>query len=91
VPLVTFVPSGRAASVESGATVLSAARLAGLPLASSCRGVGICDACKVRVVAGADALSAADERERGTTLESDERLACQARVAGAVTVTTTYW
>jgi ferredoxin len=90
-PVVTFAPSGRAVSVDAGTTVLQAARLARLPLASSCRGVGVCDACRVRVVRGGADLSAADGREQGTKLESDERLACQARVSGPVTVTTSYW
>jgi ferredoxin len=90
-PLVSFAPSGRSVSVDRGVSVLEAARLAGLPLASSCRGVGICDACRVRVVTGAEGLDEINERERAAALDDDERLACQACVTGPVTVTTRYW
>jgi 2Fe-2S ferredoxin len=88
---VTFAPSGRAVDVDVESTLLSAARRAGVPLASSCRGAGICDACRVRVVEGGDLLSELTERERESPLGPGERLACQAVVLGPVTVTTGYW
>ena len=77
--------------VDVESTLLSAARRAGVPLASSCRGAGICDACRVRVVEGGDLLSELTERERESPLGPGERLACQAVVLGPVTVTTGYW
>ena len=90
-PEVTFLPAGRSVAIEEGGTLLEAARLAGIPLASSCRGAGLCDACKVRVKEGGDRLSAPTKREELARLDSDERLACQARVLGAVVVTAGYW
>ena len=73
--------------------MLDAARTAGAPLANSCGGVGICGRCRVRVVAGADQLSAPTSVElrfrKG--FADDERMACQAVVLGNCQVTTSYW
>ena len=71
--------------------MLDAARAVGLPLASSCRGVGICDSCQVVVVDGAENLTAPTEQETHASLRGGERLACQAYIVGQVTVTTAYW
>jgi 2Fe-2S ferredoxin len=84
-------------SVEVGAgqSVLDAARRAGLPMASACGGEGVCKACRVEVLAGAEHLSPADARERRALERAggapDERLACRACVLGDVLVTTPYW
>lgn len=92
---VRFLPSERVTFVEEGTTLLRAALDGGMPLGSSCDGAGICRACRVRVVQGAANLSPVSEFERaiaeGLALESNERLACLARVQGPVTITTEYW
>src|SRR5512140_1897069 len=92
---VRFSPLALSAETHAGETVLDAARRAGAPLGNSCGAVGICARCRVRVIDGNDRL------EPPTTIEArvsrqrnfapDERLACQAVVAGDCTVTTTYW
>jgi ferredoxin len=93
--LVTFTPLGRKASALANETVLDVARRAGAPLGASCGSVGICARCKVRVVEGAENLSAPTSVElriggqRG--FAPDERMACQAVVEGPCSVTTTYW
>ena len=78
-----------------GTTVLEAVAVAGLPLGQSCDGVAVCGFCRVRVVAGAEQLTPVQDEERRLLAAGDatpdERLACSARVQGAVTVTTTYW
>jgi ferredoxin len=91
VPVVTLLARDGARSVESGGTILEAARSGGLPLASSCGGLGLCDACRVCVVTGGENLDAKTLREDARALAADERLACQTRAHGPVTVTTTYW
>jgi 2Fe-2S ferredoxin len=70
----------------------------GLPVASSCSGRGACAKCAVRVLAGWGALEPMDAREARVLARngaaSDERLACQARVADPaadITITTGYW
>ena len=92
---VRFVPLDKAADAKANETLLDAARRANAPLGNSCGGIGICARCRVRIVEGAENLSAptsVEERvsqQRGLT--ADERLACQAVVLGDCAVTTTYW
>jgi ferredoxin len=81
--------------VPEGATLLDAARGAGLPIARACTGRGLCGRCDLEILEGHGALSpeAPDERE---TLERDRlaatrRLSCQARVYGPVLATASYW
>ena len=85
----------RSFRVLDGGSLMSAALRARLPLARSCRGVAVCAACRVRVVDGAEHLDAPTAAERELTarepLRPGERYACQARVRGPVTITTTYW
>jgi len=93
---VRFLPSGREVTVAEGATLLEATLAAGLPLASSCRGVGSCGWCRVRVLEGAAGLSSSSEAERRLLAKlgaaADERIACLARVQqGEVAITTGYW
>lgn len=72
---------------------MRAAVKAGLPIGQSCRGLGICAACKVRVVSGD--VDAPDLLERRLAaripLEPGERYACRAHVVADCTITTTYW
>jgi 2Fe-2S ferredoxin len=90
---VTFTPLGRAAEALANETLLDVARRVGAPLGNSCGGVGVCARCKVRVVEGAENLSAPTSIEvrfaRG--FAEGERMACQAVVMGDCSVTTTYW
>jgi ferredoxin len=92
---VTFTPLGRSAAARPDETALDAARRAGAPLGNSCGGTGICARCRVRVLAGAENLSAPTTIELRVSAErgfaADERLACQAIVLGDVEVTTSYW
>lgn len=83
---VTFDPSGRTAWVETGVTVLDAAKAAGVAIEATCAGRGTCGACGVRILSGE--VASADELER-RSLGPDSgnlRLACRARVCGPVTV-----
>ncbi len=91
--LVTFTPLGKSAVAKDDETLLDVARRVGAPLGNSCGGVGICARCKVRVVAGAENLSAPTsiEVKFSKGFAEGERMACQAVVTGDCTVTTTYW
>lgn len=92
---VTFTPLGRSAGALPDETVLDAARRAGAPLGNSCGGVGICGRCRIRVVAGAEQLSAPTSIELRTMttrgFADDERLACMCVVNGDCVITTSYW
>ena len=51
-PVVTFQPSGRTASVDPGTELLDAAKLANVEIATPCGGKGTCGKCLVRIVSG---------------------------------------
>ncbi|HVG25324.1 MAG TPA: 2Fe-2S iron-sulfur cluster-binding protein [Thermoanaerobaculia bacterium] len=91
--IVTFTPLGLQAEARSDETLLDAARTAGAPLGNSCGGVGVCARCRVRIVSGAENLSAPTSVELRFSkgFAEGERMACQAVVTGDCTVTTTYW
>ncbi len=78
---VTFGPEGESVLVSTGATILDAAKSAGLDLMSPCGGDGLCGKCKVIVRQG-------NVTARPTSLLSREEircgyvLACQTAVMG---------
>jgi ferredoxin len=84
-----------ACEVPEGATLLDAARAAGLPIARACSGHGLCGRCDLEILSGRGWLSpeAADEREtrERDRLPDSRRLSCQARVHGPVLATASYW
>lgn len=86
--------SGRA-RVPAGATLLEAARRAGLPLASGCGADGICGRCGVRVLSGAGGLTPETESEtrvkQRNRVEPGLRLACRTRAVGTVEITASHW
>lgn len=92
---VTFSPLAKTAEAKTDETLLDVARRAGVPLGNSCGGIGVCSRCKVRVVAGAENLTAATSAEarfaQARGFAEDERMACQAVVRGDCEVTTSYW
>jgi adenylate cyclase len=86
-------PDGRTVRAAAGLSLLGASRANGVPHASVCGGRGRCSTCRVRIVAGAAALTPADAAERkvlarvGADPDGAEgtaivRLACQARLTG---------
>ncbi|WP_086001111.1 2Fe-2S iron-sulfur cluster-binding protein [Plesiocystis pacifica] len=68
--------------VPRGTTLLAAASRAGAPLGNACRGRGVCRACAVVPITGAEHLSAATDEERRFGLEAPWRMACLTRVDG---------
>ncbi len=83
--------AGLVGSGRRGLSILEVSRLSRVPHASVCSGRGRCGTCRVRVISGADALTAMDDVERWTLGappgESRVRLACRARVLeGTVSV-----
>lgn len=85
---VAFEP-GPTVLTKIGETLLDVAEANGVGLASGCR-MGMCGADPVRIVAGGDNLSAPTAAERATLdllgLDVGCRMACCARIQGAVTV-----
>ncbi len=80
--------------VGVGTSLLAAANRAAAPLGNACRGQGVCRACAVLVITGADLLAPAGELERRMQLPPPWRMACQTRVradAGLVELWTPHW
>ena len=90
---VRFVRDFGAIEVGVGTSLLAAAGRAGAPLGNACRGRGVCRACAVLVVAGAEHLSPTNELERAMALEPGWRMACQTRVdqTGEIELWTPHW
>jgi len=94
-PLVQFLPQDRQIRVPEGTTLLEAARLAGLPVAASCGGGGICGRCGMRILARRSELTPETDSERRVKarnrIDDDLRLACRTGIWTDITVTTSYW
>ena len=92
---VVCEPSGREVRVVHDTNLLDAVLQAGLGLGQSCDGIALCGFCRVQVMEGLENLSPMGEEERKILAAQhagdNERLACCARVAGSVTITTDYW
>lgn len=69
--------------VAPGTTLLAAAARARAPLGNACRGQGVCRACAVLVIDGAQLLDDPGELERRMDLAVPWRMACQTRVVGS--------
>lgn len=87
---VIFEPSGAAGMVACGTRLLDAAAQLRVSLRQVCGGNANCTTCRVQVLAGADFLSPAEDKERNRLPESrltqGWRLSCQALVKGPVKV-----
>jgi uncharacterized 2Fe-2S/4Fe-4S cluster protein (DUF4445 family) len=85
---IDFQPVGKRVEVPPGATLLDAARAAGIELASVCGGRGHCGRCRLTVLDGDAGLPG--EADRGflskDELDQGQRLACQVHVTGAAKV-----
>jgi ferredoxin len=80
-------------AVSRGTTLLAAASRASAPLGNACRGQGVCRACAVLVVSGAELLEPAGALEQRMQLEPGWRMACQTHVRGSgrVVLWTFHW
>jgi uncharacterized 2Fe-2S/4Fe-4S cluster protein (DUF4445 family) len=85
---ITYRPYDKSTRVPPGTTLFSAAHWIGLPIDSTCGGRGTCGKCKVQIVEGAAALTAADSKQlEAREIEAGWRLSCQARVYEDTVVT----
>jgi uncharacterized 2Fe-2S/4Fe-4S cluster protein (DUF4445 family) len=85
---VSFMPGGREVEVEGGATLLEAARFAGVSIDSDCGGRGSCGKCRVSALEGVLPLTPLEKKLlTAREMEEGARLACQARARDPVRVT----
>ncbi|MBP7691241.1 MAG: DUF4445 domain-containing protein [Anaerolineales bacterium] len=85
---IDFEPIGKRVDVPAGATLLDAARQAGIGLASVCGGEGTCGRCRVAVMNGEVSPPVDADRRFLSQLElnAGQRLACRAQVHSHVKV-----
>jgi len=85
-----FEPMGMVVSISFGITIFQAAIKVGIGIRSECSGKGLCGKCRV-MVKNTEALSGLTEVEKQhltrMEIESDYRLACQAKILKDVTIT----
>jgi ferredoxin len=88
-PVLTL-DGGPSAALPYDTPLLTAAAQLGADLDHFCGALASCGTCRVEVLAGANALSPADARERmvlgDAKVKAGDRLACQARLRGPVTI-----
>ncbi len=78
--------------VESGSNLMSALLEAGLPVASSCHGDGICSMCRVRLSGHINPPADFEINSlKRNKCEPNERLSCQVLVTSDLEVQTRYW
>ncbi len=94
-PLIQFRKNNPPLTVASGTNLMEALVNGGLPVASSCRGDGVCSKCRVEIVEGMSNLTAEGETEQSLRerheIPDNERVSCQTQVLGDITVDTGYW
>jgi ferredoxin len=86
----------RTLSLRKGTNLWVALRRFGIPVGSSCSGVGVCGKCAVQIAPEFEAqLSPRTDLETQTLsrqgIDPAQRLACLCRVQGDVVVSADYW
>jgi 2Fe-2S ferredoxin len=94
-PKIQFAKGQKPIDVQVGSNLMKALLAAGVPVASSCRGEGVCGKCRIEVLAGRNHLSQPNETEiflcEKYQLTQQQRISCQAKVLGDIKIDTTYW
>jgi 2Fe-2S ferredoxin len=94
-PVIRFTKNRPEITVESGAQLMKSLLEAGLPVASSCHGDGICGKCRIIIVEGAENLSKINPLEQmlrdRLRVPREYRISCQTLVLGDITIDASYW
>jgi Na+-transporting NADH:ubiquinone oxidoreductase subunit NqrF len=78
---VEFQPQALVTRVPPGTSIFNAANWIGLPIDSTCGGLGTCGKCKVRILHGENGITDADRKTFSEAeLEAGWRLSCRANV-----------
>jgi uncharacterized 2Fe-2S/4Fe-4S cluster protein (DUF4445 family) len=85
---IILQPIGRRIEMPAGATVLDAARQAGVELVALCGGEGVCGACRVRLIEGrlSDPTLTETDNLPDEDLAHGYRLGCQAQILSNVRI-----
>lgn len=88
-PKVTFLPSGQSIEIDGETTIREAAHLLKVSVHDRCGGMGACCNCIVTVVEGMPNICPKSIVEEAVFyLSENDRLSCQCRLTGDVTVKT---
>jgi ferredoxin, 2Fe-2S len=94
-PKISFSKPFSPVEVAPGANLMQSLLAAGVPVASSCYGDGVCGKCRLQVIAGGENLSPEGDLEKilkdRYRLGKEMRISCQTAVNGDVTVDAGYW
>ena len=94
-PKIKFIKTKPEIEVTNGANLMQSLLAAGVPVASSCNGDGVCSKCRVKVIEGQKNLSEINDTELilidQNSLGKEIRISCQVEVLGDVTVDANYW
>ena len=94
-PVIRFAKARDPITVESGAFLMPALLAAGLPVASSCKGDGICAKCRIVILEGHENLSKIGSLERmlkdRLRIPNEIRISCQTQVLGDIRIDASYW
>ena len=94
-PVIRFVKNIPEITVTSGALLMKSLLEAGLPVASSCHGDGICAKCRITIVEGSENLSKINGTEQilrdRLKISRELRISCQTQVLGDIKVDASYW
>ncbi len=88
-PKITFIYGDQVRTVEAneGETILKIGLDHGIPMEHACGGNGFCTTCMCRVKEGMENLTPRSDREEAMGIVNDpERLGCQSKVQGDITV-----
>lgn len=92
---ISFVKKKPSIEVPSGSNLMKSLLEAGIPVASSCNGDGVCAKCKIKILEGLENLSVENETEKflknKENLDKSVRMSCQTKVQGDITIDTNYW
>lgn len=94
-PVISFIKDRPQIVVESGTVLMKCLLDAGLPVASSCHGDGICGKCRIIIVEGAENLSRVNALEQmlraRLKVPREYRISCQTLVWGDIKIDASYW
>jgi len=94
-PTIRFVKNRKPIEIEHGYNLMDALLEAGLPVASSCHGDGVCAKCRIEILEGAENLSQPSDLENMLKLKNpmppNFRISCQTQILGDILIDTGYW
>lgn len=86
---VTFLPSGKTLEIDEETTLREAAHLVDVSVHDRCGGMGACCNCVVTIVEGMQNICPKSVVEEAVFyLDANDRLSCQCKITGDVTIKT---